>query len=174
MYIYRWLTDKESACQYRRHKFHPWVRKIPWRRKWQPTPIFLSGKSHGQRSMADYSPWGHKKVRHDLETKQQQYTYIYVCVCVCVCVYIYRCVCVCVCNWFTSLYTWNKHIFKSTKGQSVKNLPAVQKTQVWSLCQEDPLEKELATNPSILAWKILGTEEPCRLQFMGLQKSDRT
>ena len=42
---------KESACQCRRHRFDPWVRKIPWRRKWQPTPVFLSGKSHAQRSL---------------------------------------------------------------------------------------------------------------------------
>ena len=40
--------------------FHPWVRKIPWRRKWQPTPVLLPGKSHGQ-SLAGYSPWGHKE-----------------------------------------------------------------------------------------------------------------
>ena len=38
-----------------------WVRKIPWRRKWQPTPVFLPGKSHDQRSLAGYSPWGHKE-----------------------------------------------------------------------------------------------------------------
>jgi len=37
-------------------EFNPWVRKIPWRRKWQPTPVFLSGESHGQRSLAGYSP----------------------------------------------------------------------------------------------------------------------
>ena len=43
------------------HRFNSWVRKIPWRRKWQPTPIFLSGKSYGQRSLAGYSPWGHKE-----------------------------------------------------------------------------------------------------------------
>jgi len=36
--------------------FHPWVRKTPWRRAWQPTPVFLPGKSHGQRSLAVYSP----------------------------------------------------------------------------------------------------------------------
>ena len=40
----------------------PWVRKIPWRRTWQPTPIFLSGESHGKRGLVDYSPWGHKKL----------------------------------------------------------------------------------------------------------------
>ena len=50
----------------------PWVRKIPWRRKWQPTPVFWPGKSHGQRSLVGYSPWGHKRVRHDLATKQQR------------------------------------------------------------------------------------------------------
>ena len=41
------------------------VRKIPWRRKWQPTSVFLSGKSHGQGSLVGYSPWGHKRVGHD-------------------------------------------------------------------------------------------------------------
>ena len=41
--------------------FHPWLRKIPWRRNWQPTPVFLPGKSHGLRSLAGYSPWGHKE-----------------------------------------------------------------------------------------------------------------
>ena len=39
----------------------PCVRKIPWRRAWQPTPVFLPGESHGQRSLAGYSPWGHKE-----------------------------------------------------------------------------------------------------------------
>ena len=39
----------------------PWVRKIPWEKKWQPTPPFLLGESHGQRSLADCSPWGHKE-----------------------------------------------------------------------------------------------------------------
>ena len=39
----------------------PWVRKIPWRRKWQSTPVFLTGESDGQRSLAGYSPWGHKR-----------------------------------------------------------------------------------------------------------------
>ena len=43
------------------------VRKIPWRRKWQPTPAFLPGKSHGQRSLVDCSPWGHK----ELDTTEQ-------------------------------------------------------------------------------------------------------
>ena len=42
----------------------PYVRKIPWKRKWQPTPVFLPGKSHGQRSLAGHSPWSHR-VRHN-------------------------------------------------------------------------------------------------------------
>ena len=41
--------------------FNPWVRKIPWRRKWQPTPVFLPGESHGRRSLVGYSPWGHNE-----------------------------------------------------------------------------------------------------------------
>ena len=56
--------DKESACQCRRCKrrgFDPWVGKIPWRREWQHAPLFSSGKSHGQRSLVGYSPWGCKE-----------------------------------------------------------------------------------------------------------------
>ena len=52
-------------------KFDPWVGKIPWRRKWQPTPVFLPGKSHGQRSLVGYSPGGRKGIEHGLVTKQQ-------------------------------------------------------------------------------------------------------
>ena len=47
--------------------FDPWVGKIPWRRKWQPTPVFLPGKSHGLRLLVGYSPWG-RRVGHDWET----------------------------------------------------------------------------------------------------------
>ena len=46
-----------NSCQYSRFRFCPWVGKIPWRRKWLPTPVFLSGKFHGQRSLTGYSPW---------------------------------------------------------------------------------------------------------------------
>ena len=54
--------------------------------------------------------------------------------------------------------------------QVVKNLPAVRETWIRSLGQEDPLEKEMATHSSILAWRILWTEEPGGLQSMGLQR----
>ena len=53
-------SDRGSSCQYRRHKrhvFHPWVREIPWRRAWQPIPLFLSGECHGQRSLVACSPY---------------------------------------------------------------------------------------------------------------------
>ena len=69
----------------------------------------------------------------------------------------------------------NKHRdIKGGGAQLVKNLPAVQETQVRVLGQEDPLEKEMSTHSSILAWRMPWTEEPGGLQSMGLQESDRT
>ena len=71
----RYLSAKESAWQHRKHKrprFDPWVRKISWGRKWQPTPVFLPGKFHGQRSLVGYSPWGHKKL--DMTEWMSMYT----------------------------------------------------------------------------------------------------
>ena len=64
-----WLSGKEFTCQCKKYELEPWVRKIPWKRKWQPTPVFLPGKSHGQRSLAGYSPSGHKGEGHDLPIK---------------------------------------------------------------------------------------------------------
>ena len=75
--LYQWLNGKESVYRRvgKRHGFNPRTGKIPWRRKWQPIPVFLPGKSHGQRSLADYGSQGHKKVGHNRTTeKQQQYT----------------------------------------------------------------------------------------------------
>ena len=46
-----WLSGKESTCQCKRHRSDPWVGKIPWSRKWQPTPVFLPGEFHRQRSL---------------------------------------------------------------------------------------------------------------------------
>ena len=71
----RWHKGDGFTCQCRRHRrcrLHPWVGKIPWRRKWQPTPVFLLGKFHGQRSLAGYRSWG-CRVRHDVD--------IVVCIC---------------------------------------------------------------------------------------------
>ena len=61
-------SGKESAYQWRRHKscgFDPWVRKIPWRRAQQPTPVFLPGESHGQRSLVGLLSRGSQSVGHD-------------------------------------------------------------------------------------------------------------
>ena len=63
----RWFSGEESTCQCRRCGFNPWVRKIPQRRKWQPIPVFLPGKS---RSLT-----GCKTVGHDLGTKEQIYSH---------------------------------------------------------------------------------------------------
>ena len=64
------MVKNRSAVQ------ETWVRslgqEIPWRKKWKPTPVFLPGKSHGQRSLVGYSPLGHQRFRHDLASEQQQ------------------------------------------------------------------------------------------------------
>ena len=147
MYVYvhiprlsRWLCGKESVCQCRRHKrcrFDPWIRKIPWRRKWQPTPVFLPGKFHGQRSLAGYSPWSHKEsdMAEQLNSHTHTHTHTHTHV----------------------LYMYYIHIHTHTHtqvAQLVKNLPAMQETWVWSLGWEDTLEKGKATHSSILAWRI--------------------
>ena len=57
-------SGREPAGRCSRHErrwFDPWVGKIPWRRKWQATPVFLPGKPCGQRSLVGYNPWGHKE-----------------------------------------------------------------------------------------------------------------
>ena len=56
-----WLSRWRSRVWCRRHRFNPWVGKIPWRRKWLPTPVFLPEKSHGQGSLEGYSLKGHKE-----------------------------------------------------------------------------------------------------------------
>ena len=61
----RWLGGKDSACQcriFKKRGFDPWVGKIPWSRKWQPTPVSLTGKSHGQRNLVGCSPLGCKEL----------------------------------------------------------------------------------------------------------------
>ena len=85
---FHWFTEREvgasqvvlvvknlpaSAGRPKRCGFDPWVRKIPWRIKWQPTPLFLPGESHGQRSLVGYGPWGHR-VGHDWSDLAQHNT----------------------------------------------------------------------------------------------------
>ena len=57
----------KNLLQSRRSRLDPWVGKSPWRREWLPTPVFLPGEFHGQRSLVGYSPWGHR----DLDTTEQ-------------------------------------------------------------------------------------------------------
>ena len=57
----RWLNGKEYTCQCRRLRVNPWVRNIPWSRKWQPVPVFMPGNFHGQRFLGGYRSWGHKE-----------------------------------------------------------------------------------------------------------------
>ena len=60
---------KVSTSQCRRCRFDPWLGKIPWRWEWQPTPVFLPGESHEQRSLVGYSPWGHKEKWPNMQSK---------------------------------------------------------------------------------------------------------
>ena len=72
-------SGKEPACQGRRHKrqeFNPGIRKIPWRQKWPPTPVFLLEKFHGQRCLVGYSPWG-PKVKMTEYTHTHTHTHIH-------------------------------------------------------------------------------------------------
>ena len=120
MYVYipKGLPDgargKEPAWQYRRHKrcrSNPWVRKTPWRRAWQPTPVFFPGESHGQRSLAGCSPQGHT-VRHDWSNLAYipkcipiyafiyMYTYLYMYTCEFVHIHVYILYMhICICVW---------------------------------------------------------------------------
>ena len=69
-------SGKELPMQEtKRGRFDSWVRKIPWRRKWQSTPAFLPGGSHGQRSLVGYSPWGHKESDRTEVTKDAKLSF---------------------------------------------------------------------------------------------------
>ena len=73
----RWHGVKEPACQCRKLKrlsFDSWIRMFPHSRKWQPTPVFLHGKVHGQRSLASYSPWGLKELNKTEHTHYLSHT----------------------------------------------------------------------------------------------------
>ena len=74
------------------------------------------------------------------------------------------------CLFFSLIWKNSLHMRASLVAQMVKNLPAMWETKVWSLGWEDPLEKGMATHFSIFAWRIPWTEQPGRLQFMGLKR----
>ena len=93
-------SGKEHASQCRRLKrsrFDPWVGKMPWRRAWQPTPIFLPGESHGQRSLVGYSAWGHEQSdRTEVTAHIAHISYITL-------------------IWHNMLYFWKEKHFKPTE-----------------------------------------------------------
>ena len=73
-------SGKESVCQCWRCKFNPWVRKVPWSRKWHPAPVFLPEKSYGQWNQVGHSPWGHKELAttsSHTHTHTHTHTHIY-------------------------------------------------------------------------------------------------
>ena len=121
----------------RRCELDPWVRKIPWRRKRQPTPVFLPEKSHRQRSLVGYSPWG----RRESDTTEQltAVTFFH--------------------QWMlkpvgerveiigTNIFSKSLSTGASLVAQMVKNLSVMPETLVQSLGWEDPLEKGMATHP---------------------------
>ena len=77
----QWLSSKESACQCGRHRrrgFNPWIGKIPFRKTWQPTLVFLLGKSHGQRSLESQCRWGCKEL-DTIEHARVQFPLLPVC-----------------------------------------------------------------------------------------------
>ena len=88
--LVQWQRIHLSMRRHRRHSFTPWVGKIPWSRKWQPTSEFLPGKFRGQRSLAGYCPWGHKRVGHDwAHTHTLHITYMDMCIILYMCQYMY-------------------------------------------------------------------------------------
>ena len=87
-----WLSGKESTCQCRRQGFNPWVRKIPWRRAWQPTPVF-AGESNGQRSLV--GSWGCKEleITEQLNKNETMHgIFVRVCMCMYMCTYVHVCI----------------------------------------------------------------------------------
>ena len=125
-------------------------RAYHWRRKWQPTPVFLPGESQGRWSLVGCRLWGHKESDMTETTQQQQQ------------------------QGLSQRIAYSRRFRgASSMVQWVNNSPAMQETQetlFQSLGWKDPLEKEMATHSSILAWEIPWTEEPGKLQSTGLQR----
>ena len=172
------MAQMVKIClQYGRPEFYSWVRKILWRRKWQPTPVYLPGKSHGQRSLAGYSPWSCK------ESNTTEWLHKGV-------------------LWGFPGGSADKesacnagdpnsipgsgrspaegkgyslqNLLASLVAQKVKNLPAKRETWVWSLGWEKPLENGMATHSSILAWWISTDRGSWRATVHGAAGSDMT
>ena len=140
-------------------------RAVKRSKKLQPIPVFLPGKSHGQRSLEGYRGWGHK----ESDTANQEHTQRAV----------KRVIKTPIKDTDDDVYKsgWkNAHISDHCflVAQMVKNLPTIQETQVGSLGQEDPLEKKMVTHSSILAWRIPWTKESGGHCPWGHKESDMT
>ena len=109
------LSGKESACQcrrLRRWRLSPWVGKVSWRRVWQPTPAFLPGKSHGQRSLVGYSPWGFEEWDMTEWLKISMHTHTHMCEC---------------------LYKWRALTQVGLRYQSQCQFPGCSRSYTWAL-----------------------------------------
>ena len=127
-------------------QFNPWVGTIHWNRKWQPTPVLLPAEFDGQRSLMGFSPWGHKA--QDMTEHSTQRA-----------------------GWEEKgLSEKNIYYVISLVAQMVKHLSTTWETRIRALGWEDPLEKGMATQSSILAWRNPWTEVPDGLQFTGSQR----
>ena len=140
-----WLSDKESAYQCRRQGFNPWVRKIPWRRAWQPTPVF-PGESHGQRSLV--GSWGCKELEMTEQLNKNEIMhgiFEWVCMCVYIWVPVYM---------YIYTYTHRKNPrrkktglentwFQSTLTQSYKN--SFHHLRYWRLLQVGFTEERMSS-----------------------------
>ena len=73
------MVKNMPSLQCRKPRFNPWVRKIPQRKKWQTTLLFLPGKFHGQKSLASYSPWGRKKLNITEQLNTHTHTHTHSC-----------------------------------------------------------------------------------------------
>ena len=149
-----WLSGKEPTCQCRRCRFPPWVGKTPWRRKWQPTPIFLPGEVRVWRSLEGCSPWGHQRVGRDWESINNN-NYLGVL------------------RWWqwqpTPVLSPGKSMDGGAWWAAVHGV-AKSRTRLSDFpftFHFHALEKEMATHCSVLAWRIPGTAEPGGLPSMG-------
>ena len=135
----------QSIClQCRRLRFNPWVGKIPWKKKWQPTSVFLSGKSHGQGSVTDCKLWGHKEsdVTQWLSTYTQADVYI----------------------------PYHLGNLTSLVAQTVKRLPAMRETRVRSLGREDPWRRKWQPTPVSLPGESHGRSSLVGYSLQGSQR----
>ena len=155
--------------------FNSCIGKVPWRRERLPTPVFWPGELHGQRSLAGYCPLS-QRIRHNWVT----FTFIADLNIMLVSgvqhsdlvLYIHTCT---VYSFSDSFHFFHYSLYyKILRASQMAqwericlSMQGTQETQVWSLGQEDPLEEEMATHSSVLAWEITCTEEPGWLQFMG-------